>query len=66
MCSATSNSRHPSNLPVPYIANVEDFLQHLYAVFFYLHEYPVVGDYSDNYDGHVVMFQDVEITFFTY
>ena len=65
MCFAKSTSPSTDILEVPYMENADDFVQHLMATFFYLVELPNVGDYHDGFEGHVIMFGDLEIIFFT-
>ena len=55
--------KHGRHLDVPYIEDLEGFLQHLMAMFEYLVTYPNVGDYNDNVDGHIVLFDDIEVIF---
>ena len=52
-------------MEVPYITNAEDLLQHLMALFYYLVDFPTLGDHEDNCDGHIVIFDGMEVIFFT-
>ena len=51
-------------MQIPFISNLDEFLQHLFVVFYYLEELPNIGDFNDNVEGHVVTFDDLEVTFF--
>ena len=64
MCCAIGKSR--GRLQIPYIQNISDFIEHLKAIFDYLNHCPTVGeDYADEYDGHIIMFGDMEVTFYS-
>lgn len=64
MCSSKTTYKEELIFEVPYIGSVEDFLQHLMAMYYYLVVYPTVGTDPDEFHAHVVMFDDVEILFF--
>ena len=66
MCFAKNSRKHDSHLKVIYISTIEDFIQHLFATFNYLNEYPLIAEYGDEYEGHVVSFDDIDIIFFGY
>ena len=64
MCSSKTVCHSSGNLDVPYIEDLDQFIQHLMAILDYLVDLPTWGDYQDSYDGHTVMFEDLELTFF--
>ena len=64
MCCATVTSKEEFIFEIPYISNVEEFLQHLMAMYYYLVVFPTLGTYDDNFDAHVVQFDDLEVQFF--
>ena len=64
MCFSGTVSKEKEKLAVAYISNIDDFIDHLFAIFDYLYIYPTFPDYEDQYDGHVITFGDLEVTFF--
>ena len=65
MCYSTFNRKKGNDLEIPYISNVEEFIQHLFVVFYYLQQFPTHGDHADSYEGHIISFQDIDIIFYT-
>ena len=65
MCSSQTISRSTPTLDIAYISNAEEFVQHLMAVFLYLVHFPMLGNYEDEYDGHIVYFDDLQIIFYS-
>ena len=63
MCYGRTISNHECDLQVPHIANVAQFVQHLFALFDYLSIFPTVGDYVDQLEGHLIVFGDLEVLF---
>ena len=64
MCFSKTTRKEQLIMEVPYITSAEDLLQHLMAIFYYLVECPTLGDHHDNFDGHVVIFDGIELMFF--
>ena len=61
-CGKTTSS---CRLVVPYIQDVNEFIDNLMAMFDYLVDTPTMGDdYHDDYDGHVVVFDQIELIFY--
>ena len=65
MCFSRTTLHQPEHLPIPHISNLEDLIKNLFVIFDYLQRLPVFGDYEDNYEGHIIVFDDLEITFFS-
>ena len=64
MCCSKATRKEGLIMEVPYITNAEDLLQHLMALFYYLVDFPTLGDHHDNVDAHIVNFDGVELFFF--
>ena len=64
MCTSRVTSQNDEVFEIPYISNVQDFVQHLMAIFQYLVDYPTVGNYEDEFEAHVVNFDGLDVMFF--
>ena len=63
MCSPKRFTKESVSLQIVYISNLDDFIQHIFALFDYLNDFPVIGDYDDGFDGHIVIFDGMEVLF---
>ena len=58
MCHFVQNG---DDFDLLYIRNVEDLMQKLYAIYYYMQCYPQIGDFPDSCDGHVFTVQGYDI-----
>ena len=64
MCCSKVTLENDKIMEIAYISNVEEFVQHLMALFEYLVDFPTLGNYDDEFEAHVVNFDGLDVMFF--